>query len=250
MNYTIFLTLLNLILISRLRLLFRDWGAENKDAIIMAIFPCLLLPFMHINLGWFLLLIWLAVYPWLFLALEGNSDKQNRNRMLLLLLHILVLGFLTSPLFNLQMNTLAGGIEQFIIEMFFLKRIPDLNITTVQLMLFGFLLVINETNLLLRYLLNVFRLKPLSEKGTETDEKEYNTGRLIGILERIFVFIFVLLGQFTAIGFILAAKGVARFQDFKSRTFAEYVLIGTLLSTLLAMAVGYLVKVLLMIGAG
>ncbi len=78
--------------------------------------------------------------------------------------------------------------------------------------------------------------------STEVDQKEYNTGRVIGLLERIFVFLFVMLNQYTAIGFILAAKGVTRFKDFESRTFAEYVLVGTLLSALLAMSVGYLVK--------
>lgn len=163
------------------------------------------------------------------------------------MLHVVVIVILVSPLFNLQLNSLADGIEHFIIDVLLLNRVEELNFMSIQLVLFGFLLVINETNILLRYLLNVFRLKPISEKGAETDQKEYNTGRLIGILERIFVFIFVLLGQYAAIGFILAAKGVARFQDFKSRTFAEYVLIGTLLSTLLAMAVGYFVKAVLVI---
>lgn len=247
MNYTIFLTLLNLILISRLRLLFKDQGAEKKDALIMAVLPCLLLPFLHFTLGWFLLLVWLVAFPWLFLVVERKIDRQNRNRMLLLMLHMVGIGILVSPLVNLELNGLAGAMEQFVVEVLFVNHVKDLNFTAVQLVLFGFLLVINETNILLRYLLNVFRLKPISEKGTETDEKEYNTGRLIGILERIFVFIFVLLGQYAAIGFILAAKGVARFQDFKSRTFAEYVLIGTLISTLLAMAVGYFVKILLMV---
>lgn len=247
MNYMIFLTLLNLILISRLRLLFKDGGANRKDALIMAVFPCLVLPFLQISLGWFLLLIWLAVYPWLFLLFESRAAKLNRSRMLLLMLHVVVLVILVSPLFNLQLNSLADGIEHFIIDVLLLNRVEELNFMSIQLVLFGFLLVINETNILLRYLLNVFRLKPISEKGAETDQKEYNTGRLIGILERIFVFIFVLLGQYAAIGFILAAKGVARFQDFKSRTFAEYVLIGTLLSTLLAMAVGYFVKAVLVI---
>ncbi|NGP76179.1 hypothetical protein G3570_06020 [Balneolaceae bacterium YR4-1] len=247
MNYMIFLTLLNLILISRLRLLFKDGGANRKDALIMAVFPCLVLPFLQISLGWFLLLIWLAVYPWLFLLFESRAVKLNRSRMLLLMLHVVVLVILVSPLFNLQLNSLADGIEHFIIDVLLLNRVEELNFMSIQLVLFGFLLVINETNILLRYLLNVFRLKPISEKGAETDQKEYNTGRLIGILERIFVFIFVLLGQYAAIGFILAAKGVARFQDFKSRTFAEYVLIGTLLSTLLAMAVGYFVKAVLVI---
>lgn len=247
MNYTIFLTLLNLILISRLRLLFKDRGAVRRDAVIMGILPCLLLPFLSINFSWFILLIWLIAYPWLFLLTEGKAASQNRNRMLMLLLQIVVIGVLSSPLFNLQMNRLTEGIEQFINEVLLLSPGGDINWAAAHLLLFGLLLAINETNILLRYLLNVFRLKPISEKGAETDEKEYNTGRLIGILERIFVFFFVILGQFAAIGFILAAKGVARFQDFKSRTFAEYVLIGTLLSTLLAMGVGYLVKVILML---
>lgn len=247
MNYTIFLTLLNLILISRLRLLFKDRGAVRKDAVVMGILPCLLLPFLDINVSWFILLIWLITYPWLFLFTEGNAGSQNRNRMLMLLLQVIVIGILSSPLFNLHLNNLADGTEQFISEVLFLNQSSGIDWASSQLLLFGFLLVINETNILLRYLLNVFRLKPISKKGTETDEREYNTGRLIGILERIFVFIFVLLGQFAAIGFILAAKGVARFQDFKSRTFAEYVLIGTLLSTLLAMSIGYLIKVILML---
>jgi hypothetical protein len=158
-----------------------------------------------------------------------------------------VIGILSSPLLNLEMNNFIEGIERFIYEVLFLNPAADFNWAGIHLVFFGFLLVINETNILLRYLLNVFGLKPIGDKGRKTDEKEYNTGRLIGILERIFVFIFVLLGQFAAIGFILAAKGVARFQDFKSRTFAEYVLIGTLLSTLLAMGVGYLVKVIMML---
>lgn len=247
MNYTIFLTLLNLILISRLRLLFKDQGAERKDAIIIGLFPCLLLPFTQINFSWFVLLIWLLAYPWLFYITERNPEKQNRNRIIMLLLYIVAIGLLSSPLFNLQFNSVLVDLEGFVADVLFLSPGADIMGLSVQLAVLGFLLVINETNILLRYFLNIFRLKPIAEKGTETDEKEYNTGRLIGILERIFVFIFVLLGQFTAIGFILAAKGVARFQDFKSRTFAEYVLIGTLLSTLLAMGVGYFVKALLML---
>lgn len=103
---------------------------------------------------------------------------------------------------------------------------------------------------MLRYLLELMDLKSLGkeqlvDRQGRVDAEEYNTGRYIGLLERIFVYLFVLLGQYTAIGFILAAKGVARFQDFKNRTFAEYVLIGTLLSTLLAMLVAYFVKLLL-----
>lgn len=245
MNYLLYLTLLNLILVSRLKLLFKDEGSEKKDALIMGLFPCLPLPFIEISLGWFFLLSWLVIYPWIFLLSERGSKNLNRNRLLMLLFHIVIIGLLSSPMFNLSFNGLINTLSGFINKVFLLGEKARVNWMGMQIALFGFLLVVNEANILLRYLLNVFRLKPIGDQGLKTDEKEYNTGRLIGILERIFVYIFVLLGQFAAIGFILAAKGVARFQDFKSRTFAEYVLIGTLISTLLAMIVGFLVKALI-----
>ncbi|MEX2435644.1 MAG: hypothetical protein WD735_03105 [Balneolaceae bacterium] len=105
----------------------------------------------------------------------------------------------------------------------------------------------NEMNIVLRYLMKVLNLANI---GDEKDEdsisaQEYNTGRIIGMLERIFIYTFTLTGQFTAIGFVLTAKGVVRYREFEDRTFAEYVLIGTLLSALLAMGSAFLVKLFL-----
>ncbi|TYP70372.1 DUF3307 domain-containing protein [Aquimarina intermedia] len=68
-------------------------------------------------------------------------------------------------------------------------------------------------------------------------------GKYIGILERLFVFAFIALGQWAAIGFLITAKSVFRFGDLskaKDRKLTEYVLIGTLLSFGLAMIVGLL----------
>lgn len=58
-------------------------------------------------------------------------------------------------------------------------------------------------------------------------------GSYIGMLERLFVFSFVLLNQWEAIGFLLAAKSIFRFGDLtkaSDRKLTEYILIGTLLS--------------------
>lgn len=58
-------------------------------------------------------------------------------------------------------------------------------------------------------------------------------GRFIGILERLFVFIFIVTYHWEAVGFLLAAKSIFRFGDLregKDRKLTEYVLIGTLLS--------------------
>lgn len=74
-----------------------------------------------------------------------------------------------------------------------------------------------------------------------------HAGKYIGILERLFVFTFVLTGNWQAIGFLLAAKSVFRFGDLKEskdRKLTEYILIGTLLSFGIAVATGMLVLAL------
>ncbi|EIM76285.1 hypothetical protein A3SI_10729 [Nitritalea halalkaliphila LW7] len=71
-----------------------------------------------------------------------------------------------------------------------------------------------------------------------------SAGKYIGILERIFVFTFVVTDNWEGNGFLLAAKSVFRFGDLKEskeRELTEYILIGTLLSFGIATAVGMLV---------
>lgn len=70
-----------------------------------------------------------------------------------------------------------------------------------------------------------------------------NAGKYIGMLERLFVFTFIMTGNWAAIGFLLAAKSVFRFGDLresKDRKLTEYILIGTLLSFGIAVATSLL----------
>ncbi len=70
-------------------------------------------------------------------------------------------------------------------------------------------------------------------------------GAVIGALERSLAFIFVLSGDFDAIGLILAAKGLIRYgeiRDAKDQKVAEYVLVGTMLSLLWAVLVALAVR--------
>lgn len=70
-------------------------------------------------------------------------------------------------------------------------------------------------------------------------------GMVIGVLERTFTYTGVLLGHPEVIALIVAVKSVARFPEFTSltgRRFAEYFLIGTLLSLLIALGAAYLVR--------
>ncbi|GLJ78642.1 hypothetical protein [Microbacterium imperiale] len=70
-------------------------------------------------------------------------------------------------------------------------------------------------------------------------------GRLIGPLERILVFALTLTGAFTLLAAVLAAKGIVRFpeisRDDEGGDRAEYFLVGSLVSWVVALAAAFLV---------
>ena len=70
-----------------------------------------------------------------------------------------------------------------------------------------------------------------------------NAGKWIGIAERIIILIFVLNNQYSAIGLLVAAKGIIRFNE-KDRPEikTEYLVIGTLLSIVTAVVTGLIVR--------
>ena len=75
-----------------------------------------------------------------------------------------------------------------------------------------------------------------------------NAGKRIGQLERFLVLTFILVDQFAAIGFLLAAKSILRFGDTKEknhRKINEYILVGTMTSFSITIAFGLLLRMLL-----
>jgi len=68
-----------------------------------------------------------------------------------------------------------------------------------------------------------------------------NAGKYIGIIERLFVLIFIIMNRWEAIGLLITAKSVFRFNDLKesnNRKLTEYILIGTLISFGIAILTG------------
>ncbi|AWG22506.1 hypothetical protein FFWV33_13710 [Flavobacterium faecale] len=107
----------------------------------------------------------------------------------------------------------------------------------------AFLLQTQVSAIVMRVLLSKWKMK---------DDNPNQAGKYIGMLERLFIFGFVVMNFWEGIGFLLAAKSIFRFGDLnnaKDRTLTEYVLIGTLLSFGLAMLIakGYLVLLLQMV---
>lgn len=90
------------------------------------------------------------------------------------------------------------------------------------------------------------RGRPARKPEPLTTETE-GAGATIGIFERVLTVLFASVGQYGAMGLLMAAKSMARYDKIsKSPAFAEYYLIGTLYSILFALVAYLLVfKVIL-----
>lgn len=92
--------------------------------------------------------------------------------------------------------------------------------------------------ILIRHILDTLTLNP----------RQYvinHTGKIIGILERSIILILAAMGEFSAIGFVIAAKSIARFKELDDREFAEYYLVGTMLSVFIALLGGLAARYIL-----
>lgn len=119
--------------------------------------------------------------------------------------------------------------EPFQIDSAFLYSTPSLILIT------ALLITTFVASVIIKTLMSRWKLK---------DTSKNQAGKYIGILERLFIFFFIVFNYWQGIGFLLAAKSIFRFGDLtktEDRNLTEYILIGTLLSfgIAIATAVGY-----------
>lgn len=109
----------------------------------------------------------------------------------------------------------------------------------------AYLYVCGRGMLLVRAVLDLPDLQMRRDDDRKMGAVEVARGRAIGVLERGIALTLVLLGQYGALAVVIAAKSLARFKALDDRDFAEYFLIGTFASLLLALITGVLVRHLL-----
>ncbi len=108
----------------------------------------------------------------------------------------------------------------------------------VWIVIIAFLLVLRPGGMLVGSVIRSWR------KDMDTSEEGGldHAGRLIGYVERVLIVTFILVNEYTAIGFLIAAKGLFRINDTKR---SEYIIVGTMVSfavaVLIGAAAGYLV---------
>lgn len=92
----------------------------------------------------------------------------------------------------------------------------------------------------------LLKLTPLTPNQRELIRHHLPLSRWIGVFERWLVIFFLWQGEWSAVGFIVAAKGLLRLPDIRqddnpsdmSYVFSSYILLGTLMSFSLAILLG------------
>ena len=123
-------------------------------------------------------------------------------------------------------------------EVLFPTWLPE---THVLLWIVAFVFCLRPANFFIQ---NIFKDANISIPDSGKENSLPNAGRVIGNMERMLLLVFVMLGQYEAIGFLLAAKSLLRFRE-TDTVKSEYVLVGTLLSFGIAILLGVAVKLLI-----
>ena len=95
------------------------------------------------------------------------------------------------------------------------------------------LIIYKPVNVSIKKLITLHKPLEITETADTISSKEINVGGFIGLLERLIILVLLSVNQYSAIGLVLAAKSIARYDKIsKDQSFAEYYLLGTLLSTI------------------
>jgi len=179
-----------------------------------------------------LLLSFIIFLTHLIIDIIKIKMDKNDNIIIFILdqvLHIIILFFL-SMVFGDQIHN-------------YWFELMGNDLLKILLVMDGILLNTQVAGLLIgKYIIILFPANNFVNNGLK------NAGRIIGFLERLIVYIFVLSNNLAGIGFLVTAKSILRIGDItnqKSKAEAEYIIVGTFLSIVLALSSSYLIKFLM-----
>lgn len=152
---------------------------------------------------------------------QSSDIKSNWECVLFIIdqaLHILVLCILLKYV-NIAENTAICNILD----------------TKIMSCVVAYLIVVKPTSILIGKFAQRWQNVLSDSKGL------HDAGMWIGYAERVLALTFMLLGTYEALGFLIAAKSLLRFQETDTKR-TEYVLIGTLLSFGVAVLLGVIIN--------
>lgn len=162
---------------------------------------------------------------------DKNDNIRERNMFIIdQILHIIILFVIA---FTLVLCNVLPHANYIFVEFFNIIGVSELKVIY---WLCAILIIHKPANITISKLINQY--KPEDEKDQVKDKK---AGRFIGTLERVIMLLFLSINQYSAIGLVLTAKSIARYEKIaKEKNFAEYYLLGTLLSALIAIVTSFI----------
>jgi hypothetical protein len=172
--------------------------------------------------GIFLLALAIAAMHWVIDGVKIELQKRNILSEIVLFIvdqfvHTIVIVMLWS-LFLHNFFMLIHAIYAYFINYKF------------SLILLGYAIITTPVGYLIKYATKDF--------NTQNNQNIQHGGKWIGVFERIIILTFVLLGQYSAIGFLITGKSIIRFANKDEHIQSEYVLVGTMMSYALAILTG------------
>lgn len=147
------------------------------------------------------------------LVIDGFKNSLEDRKYTFFIDQILHIGIITGMVFIYN-------------QYFLLSPIIALPLNTHQLMILaGYLICTKPANILIKKIFEFYKIS----LPTDQENDLLNAGKLIGTIERLLILTLLLYGQFQAVGFLITAKSILRYEG-KKTSKTEYVLIGTMLS--------------------
>lgn len=173
------------------------------------------------------------IIKFIYLRKKGGQTKTMERRIFLLdqLLHMITLCaigcYCVMSKVPIEMNLVC--------QVFF--NTMGIHIMHVFSWLVAILLIHKPANIIIQKIIIVYKPDSIA-----SETRANNAGRMIGTLERLIMLILISLNQYAAIGLVLTAKSIARYNRISEDSeFSEYYLLGTLCSVMLAIICSFLV---------
>lgn len=170
-------------------------------------------------------------YAKVYLSREGKPVEALVYFALDQVLHIGIIIFLVGDLYIIQLEKL----DKRIAYNFLIYLLCTFTASIVVKMILDYIYRTDRD-----YQKKLERLFPEDENSIL---KEVKVGKVIGIIERFILLTLATHSGFSALGFIFAAKSLTRFKMLEKKVFAEYYLLGTLISYLIVIVCYYLLQI-------
>lgn len=158
-----------------------------------------------------------------------KSDYKSRDFFVFVLDQFLHLSVMVVSAHFINEQSFIGDTIKTVL----LKHLEWHQVHNILVYVLLYIICLSPTAILIKKVFVFFSIQ--MESDHDKREELINSGYLIGILERMIILTLGLNGQLGAIGFVVAAKSLARFKQLEDKNFAEKYLLGTLLSVAISL---------------